>query len=445
MTCCGSVIITKKDCTVIVEVTSTKVVDVISAGPQGPIGFTGATGPAGPAGPTGVAGPTGTQGATGVTGPTGVQGITGPTGDTGPQGPTGATGGPGATGITGATGVIGPTGATGVQGVTGPIGVSGATGIAGPTGATGPQGFSSSIFKYKANTTATSGYPGNGYLIWNNATQTSATSLLVSHLTSESIDIDIFLSQLEKTEQITIQDQGASSNYQIWEISSTPTNTNPGTSTSYWTYPITLVASSGTGTTGFGNNTDLFIALTSGIQGATGATGIQGPTGSTGIQGPTGPQGPIGDTGATGPQGVIGPQGVTGPQGATGVTGLTGATGAIGATGPISSPRANPAGATSGTLTPNGNTTDLFEAEGLTGAITLAAPSGTPVDGQKLLIRIKDNGTARGITWTTSSGAYRAIGITLPTTTVISKVTYVGCVYNGTDLFWDAVATVTQA
>jgi hypothetical protein len=108
-------------------------------------------------------------------------------------------------------------------------------------------------------------------------------------------------------------------------------------------------------------------------------------------------------------------------------------------------PRSNPAGATSGTLTPDGNTTDLFEAEGLTGAITLAAPSGTPVDGQKLLIRIKDNGTARGITWTTSSGAYRAIGITLPTTTVISKVTYVGCVYNGTDLFWDAVATVTQA
>lgn len=107
--------------------------------------------------------------------------------------------------------------------------------------------------------------------------------------------------------------------------------------------------------------------------------------------------------------------------------------------------RANPAGATTGTLTPNGNTTDLFEAEGLTGAVTFAAPSGTPVDGQKLLIRIKDNGSARGITWTTSSGAYRAVGITLPTTTVASKVTYVGCVYNATDLFWDAVATVTQA
>ena len=108
-------------------------------------------------------------------------------------------------------------------------------------------------------------------------------------------------------------------------------------------------------------------------------------------------------------------------------------------------PRTTNASATSGSITPNSDTTDLFEAEGLTGAITLAAPSGTPVEGQKLLIRLKDNGTARGITWTTSSGAYRAVGITLPTTTVISKVTYVGCVYNGTDLFWDAVATVTQA
>lgn len=108
-------------------------------------------------------------------------------------------------------------------------------------------------------------------------------------------------------------------------------------------------------------------------------------------------------------------------------------------------PRAVVASATSGNLTINGDTTDLYEAEGLTGAITFLQPSGTPADGQKLLIRIKDNGTARGITWTTSAGAFRAVGITLPTTTVLSKVTYVGCVYNSTDSFWDAVATVTQA
>lgn len=107
--------------------------------------------------------------------------------------------------------------------------------------------------------------------------------------------------------------------------------------------------------------------------------------------------------------------------------------------------RAVTAGSTSGTLTPNSNTTDLFVAEGLTGSITLAIPTGTPVNGQRLLIRLKDNGTARGITWTTSSGGYRVVGITLPTTTVLSKTTYVGCIYNSADSFWDAVATVTQA
>lgn len=108
-------------------------------------------------------------------------------------------------------------------------------------------------------------------------------------------------------------------------------------------------------------------------------------------------------------------------------------------------PRAVAAGATSGTLTPAGDTTDVFNAFGLTGAITVATPSGTPVDGQRLMLRFEDNGTGRGITWTTSSGAYRAVGVTLPTTTVASKVTYVGCVYNSTDIFWDVIAVATQA
>jgi hypothetical protein len=107
--------------------------------------------------------------------------------------------------------------------------------------------------------------------------------------------------------------------------------------------------------------------------------------------------------------------------------------------------RAVAASGTSGTLTPNGDTTDVFNAFSLDGGITIAAPSGTPVDGQKLILRFKDNGTARAITWTISSGAYRATGITLPTTTTANKITYVGCVYNSTDSFWDAVALATQA
>jgi hypothetical protein len=109
-------------------------------------------------------------------------------------------------------------------------------------------------------------------------------------------------------------------------------------------------------------------------------------------------------------------------------------------------PRVNNNGATTtGTLTPNGDTTDQYEALGLTGTVTFAAPSGTPTAGQKLMIRIKDNGTSRTVNWTTTSGGYRIIGTTLPTATTASKNTYVGSVYNATDAFWDVVAVTTEA
>lgn len=101
--------------------------------------------------------------------------------------------------------------------------------------------------------------------------------------------------------------------------------------------------------------------------------------------------------------------------------------------------------ASASTITPTGDTADQYNVTALAVPATVAAPSGTPTDGQKLIIRIKDNGTARALTWTTSSGAYRAIGVPLPTTTVANKTTYVGCIYNSTDVFWDVVAVTTQA
>lgn len=53
MTCCGSVTVTNSNCSVVIELTSTKVVDVITEGPIGPTGATGATGATGPTGPAG--------------------------------------------------------------------------------------------------------------------------------------------------------------------------------------------------------------------------------------------------------------------------------------------------------------------------------------------------------------------------------------------------------
>jgi hypothetical protein len=96
------------------------------------------------------------------------------------------------------------------------------------------------------------------------------------------------------------------------------------------------------------------------------------------------------------------------------------------------------------TVTPTAND-DLVVITAQAAALTLAAPTGSLVQGQALMIRIKDDGTARGITWTSGAGGYRAIGITLPTTTVISKTTYVGLIYNSTDSRWDAIGVTTEA
>lgn len=78
----------------------------------------------------------------------------------------------------------------------------------------------------------------------------------------------------------------------------------------------------------------------------------------------------------------------------------------------------------------------------LTGTTIFDVPLGIPVDGQKLIIRIKDNGSAQTISW---NAIWRPIGVTLPTVTVAGKITYIGCIYNNADTKWDVVAVTTQA
>lgn len=98
--------------------------------------------------------------------------------------------------------------------------------------------------------------------------------------------------------------------------------------------------------------------------------------------------------------------------------------------------------ASSSTPTPNADTTDIYIVTALAAGATFGAPTGTPVQGQKLIIRIKDNATARTLAY---NAIYRAIGVTLPTTTVISKTLYLGLIYNATDTKWDVVAVGQEA
>jgi hypothetical protein len=88
------------------------------------------------------------------------------------------------------------------------------------------------------------------------------------------------------------------------------------------------------------------------------------------------------------------------------------------------------------------STNDIVTITAQAVGLTLANPTGAFVEGQSLIIRIKDNGTARAITY---GANFRAIGVTAPTTTVISKTTYIGCIYNSTDTKFDIVGVCTEA
>ncbi len=88
------------------------------------------------------------------------------------------------------------------------------------------------------------------------------------------------------------------------------------------------------------------------------------------------------------------------------------------------------------------STCDQFEITAQAGALLFNAPGGTPLGGQKLIIRIKDNGTARALTY---NAIFRALGNALPTTTVLSKTLYMGFIYNATDTKWDLVAVAQEA
>lgn len=96
---------------------------------------------------------------------------------------------------------------------------------------------------------------------------------------------------------------------------------------------------------------------------------------------------------------------------------------------------------TSGTLTPT-LTALMYIATALSENCTIAAPTGTPFEGQKLQLRIKDNGTARTLTW---NSIYRVIGQTLPTATVSGKTIYVQLSYNSVATKWDVVSVVRES
>lgn len=90
------------------------------------------------------------------------------------------------------------------------------------------------------------------------------------------------------------------------------------------------------------------------------------------------------------------------------------------------------------TLIPNCELTDMFIVNSLAAAITINAPIGNPSEGQVIVFRIKDNGTARAITW---NAIYRDnTTLAKPTTTTLGKTMYLAYMYNSIAVKWDLLS-----
>ncbi len=185
-----------------------------------------------------------------------------------------------------------------------------------------------------------------------------------------------------------------------------------------------------------------------GTAGPTGATGAQGLVGATvlieGEQGEEAYFGPPGSQGISGPQGI---QGRDGPpvllEGEPGEEAFFGIQGPAGPQGTTVAPRVTSI-TSSTTPTPNADTTDAYDVTALAAGATFGAPTGSPVNFQKLIVRIKDNASPQTLAW---NAAFIAGGAALPTTTVASKILSIGFIYNTANALnkWQCVATAQEA
>ncbi len=92
----------------------------------------------------------------------------------------------------------------------------------------------------------------------------------------------------------------------------------------------------------------------------------------------------------------------------------------------------------------NADTTDLFTVTAQAVAVTtISNPTGTPAEGQMIMLRVKDNGSNRALTW--SGSQWRASSdLALPSTTTGGKTMYLAFIWNADSATWDLLSVLNN-
>ena len=113
----------------------------------------------------------------------------------------------------------------------------------------------SNYYLYKSGTSMDI-IPADGYITYNNATQTLSTIIYISHLTRDNIDIEVYFKQISSLVEIYIQDQNLSEAFMQFNVTGTPTITV----NNKVAIPV-LISSAGVGITGFPNSHNVLLSF----------------------------------------------------------------------------------------------------------------------------------------------------------------------------------------
>lgn len=99
--------------------------------------------------------------------------------------------------------------------------------------------------------------------------------------------------------------------------------------------------------------------------------------------------------------------------------------------------------ATGASITPNAGLFDLVDINALDQGISIVNPVGVPVNAQRLMFRIKDDGASHPLTWGASYQA--SASVALPPNSFAGKLMHLGFIYYSATAKWMLIASTVEA